>query len=149
MTTRIALLRAINVGGRGKIAMADLRAAFAGLGYADTRTVLQTGNVVFSGKAGGSQKLEAELEKALAASLGLRTDVIVRSADEWERIIAANPFTDEAARDPSHLVVMPLKHAPEAKAVADLKASIKGARWSAPRARSFTSPIPTASAAPS
>ncbi|MGB0083991.1 MAG: DUF1697 domain-containing protein [Rhodomicrobiaceae bacterium] len=126
MTTRIALLRAINVGGRGKIAMADLRALFADLGFAGARTLLQTGNVVFQSDALTGGKLEAMLEEAIAARLKHQTDVLVRSADEWDRIIKANPFPDEAADDPSHLLVMPLKHAPGRQALKDLNAAIKG-----------------------
>jgi uncharacterized protein (DUF1697 family) len=125
MTAHIAFLRAVNVGGRSKVAMADLRKAFADLGYEDARTVLQTGNVVFTAKAGGAA-LEAELEKALDAALGLKTDVIIRSARDWDRVIAANPFPEEATSDPSHLVVMPLKAKVARSAVEDLAAAIKG-----------------------
>ncbi|WP_088343659.1 MULTISPECIES: DUF1697 domain-containing protein [Rhodomicrobium] len=125
MTIQIALLRAVNVGGRTKLPMADLRKVFAGLGYEDARTVLQTGNVVFSAAHGG-QALEAELEKAVAAELGLKTDILLRSAAEWDGIVAANPFPDEAESDPSHLVVMPLKGTAPKSAVAELNAAIQG-----------------------
>jgi uncharacterized protein (DUF1697 family) len=125
MAKQIALLRAVNVGGRGKVAMADLRKAFAELGYEDAKTVLQTGNIVFTAKAGG-EKLAAGIEKALAESLGLRTDVLIRSAAEWDTIIAGNPFPDAARDDPSHLVVMPLKARPAKAALEALSAAIKG-----------------------
>lgn len=125
MTIQIALLRAVNVGGRTKLAMADLRNAFVGLGFDEARTVLQTGNVVFSAGHGG-QALEAELEKAVASELGLKTDILLRSAAEWEAIVAANPFPAEAKSDPSHLLVMPLKASAPKSAVAELNAAIKG-----------------------
>jgi uncharacterized protein (DUF1697 family) len=51
MTTQIALLRAVNVGGTGKIAMADLRAFFDALGFGNARTLIQTGNVIFESDA--------------------------------------------------------------------------------------------------
>jgi uncharacterized protein (DUF1697 family) len=125
MTKQIALLRAVNVGGRTKLAMADLRKLFAGLGYEDAKTVLQTGNVVFTAKVAG-QKLAAGIEKALAASLDLKTDIIIRSAGEWQRIVEKNPFPAEARDDPGHLVVMPLSGKPGKAALAELTAAIKG-----------------------
>ncbi len=126
MTTQIALLRAVNVGGRAKIGMADLRQAFAALGFADARTVLQTGNAIFESEAQSGRKLESELESALAEMLGLQTDVLIRSAQDWDAIIAANPFPREAANDPSHLIVMPLKDEPGQDALKELRAAVKG-----------------------
>lgn len=125
MTTRIALLRAINIGGRSTVAMADLRQMFADFGYEDTRTVLQTGNVVFRSSKGGG-KLETILEQAFADRLELKTDVFLRDLREWEQIIADNPFSDVATQDPSHLVLMPLKKKVSGKIVDALRAAIKG-----------------------
>ncbi len=126
MTTHIALLRAVNVGGKTKVAMADLRALLADLGFGDPQSLLQSGNLVFrSGKltgAGLERLLEAETEKRL----GLKTDFFVRTPEEWEAVIESNPFPDEAESDPSHLVVMFLKEAPEAKDVEALQAAIAG-----------------------
>jgi uncharacterized protein (DUF1697 family) len=126
MKTYIALLRAINVGGNSKIAMADLQAMLADLGYANPQTLLQTGNLVFQAKESSSEKLEAKLERAAAERLGLQTDLFVRTADEWQQAIAANPFPKEAASDPSHLLIMPLKKAPTKQAVKDLQTAIHG-----------------------
>jgi uncharacterized protein (DUF1697 family) len=126
MTTQIALLRAINVAGRAKVGMADLRQVFAALGLADVRTVLQTGNVIFESKGRSGRKLESDLESALAETLSLQTDVLIRSAREWDAIIAANPFPGEAASDPGHLVLMPLKDEPGQDALEELRAVIKG-----------------------
>ena len=126
MKTYIALLRAINVGGNSKIAMADLKAMLADLGCADPQTLLQTGNLVFEAKESNSDKLAANLETALAERLGLATDVFVRTVSEWQQAIAANPFSKEAASDPSHLLIMPLKKAPTKQAVKDLQTAIHG-----------------------
>jgi uncharacterized protein (DUF1697 family) len=104
--THVALLRAINVAGHGMISMADLRAKFAAAGFQDAQTLLQSGNVVFSGKG-----KPAQMEKAIEAKVG--TDVLVRTAAEWAKIVAANPFRAEARNDPGRLVVMFLKDAPE------------------------------------
>jgi uncharacterized protein (DUF1697 family) len=125
MTAQIALLRAVNVAGHGGVAMASLRAFFNDLGFAGARTLLQSGNVVFDGDSGGAT-LEQRLESEAAKRLGLRTIFFVRSAAEWEGLIAVNPFPDEAERDPSHLIVMCLKATPTKAAVAALQAAIKG-----------------------
>lgn len=125
MALTIGLLRAVNVGGR-KLAMADLRALIADLGFGAARTLLQSGNLVFdSGRRGGAE-LEAKLEAATQERFGLATDYLLRTADEWTAIVAANPFPDMARDDPAHLVVMPLKAAPAAHAVTALQAAIAG-----------------------
>ncbi len=126
MSACIALLRAVNVGGRGMVAMADLRQAFAAMGFAEARTLLQSGNVVFDGGGAAPEALEALIERELKAQLDLETVVLVRTADAWSRIIAANPFAREARDDPGHLHVMPLKSAVEAAAVEALQAEVKG-----------------------
>jgi uncharacterized protein (DUF1697 family) len=123
-TIHVALLRAVNVGGRS-LAMADLRAVAEGLGLTNVKTLLQSGNLVFEA---GSKKAAAH-EGALEAALkqrGIETDFMVRRADELAAIVAANPFPKEAKSDPGHLVVMFLKDAPGAKAVAALQAAVKG-----------------------
>lgn len=102
----IALLRAINVGGHGKLPMAELVQHFASAGFKDVKTLLQSGNVVFSGKG----KAPAQLERVLEAKVG--TDVLVRTAEEWGEIVAANPFRAEAKSDPGRLLVMVLKSEP-------------------------------------
>lgn len=89
MAKQIALLRAVNVGGQ-TLAMAELRQTFGELGYADARTLLQTGNVVFEAKA--SAKLVGGLEKALADRLGVKTNIVMRSDAEWQALIEANPL---------------------------------------------------------
>lgn len=119
MSAHIALLRAVNVGGHGKVAMADLRTLFAGLGFTDMRTALQSGNVVF-GTAKASAAVERRLEAAATKEIGLQTDFFVRSAKEWDAVIAANPFDAEAADDPGHVVVIALKDAPAARSKSPL-----------------------------
>ena len=124
MTTHIALLRAVNVGGRS-IAMADLRKMFAALGFADSRTLLQSGNVVFDGGARTGAALEKLLEAETEKRLKLSADYLVRTAREWKAIVTGNPFPRAAEDDPAHLVAMPLKSAPAKAAVAALEAAIK------------------------
>jgi uncharacterized protein (DUF1697 family) len=124
MTVHVALLRAVNVGGRS-LAMADLRALAEGLGFTNVRTLLQSGNLVFEADAKKAPALEGTLEAALKKH-GMETDFMVRRAEEFYAVIAANPFLDKAKADPGHLVVMFLKDAPGAKAIMALQAAVKG-----------------------
>jgi uncharacterized protein (DUF1697 family) len=126
MTVHVALLRGVNLGGRTQVAMSDLRDLLAELGFAQVRSVLNSGNLVFSGGRRTAAALERLLETEAEKRLGLRTDFHVRTADEWATVVAKNPFRAEAKRDPSHLVVMVLKKAPTAKAVETLRAAITG-----------------------
>jgi uncharacterized protein (DUF1697 family) len=125
MTARIALLRAVNVGGTNKIAMAELRTFAVALGLADARTLLHSGNLVFT-HAAAPKDLETLLEREAAMRLGLITDFFVRTAKEWDAVIAGNPFPEVALHDPARLMVMPLKKAPAAAAVKALEAAIRG-----------------------
>jgi uncharacterized protein (DUF1697 family) len=122
----VALLRGVNLAGANRVSMADLRGVFEGLGLADVRTVLQSGNVVFEASDRGAAALETAAEQALAGRLGLRTEVFVRTAHEWAAMIADNPFADAARQDPAHLVAMVLKAAPPATAPAALAGAIVG-----------------------
>ena len=126
MTACIALLRGINVGGRNQVAMSDLRDLLAGLGFVAPRSLLQNGNLVFRSDREPGVELEHLLEEATAERLDLRTDFFIRTADEWAGVIAHNPFRAQAERDPNHLVVMFLKHAPSQTAVAALRAAVTG-----------------------
>jgi len=126
MTIYMALLRAINVGGTKPVAMADLRDLLTQLGMGDARSLLQSGNLVFRSSARSAASLERLLEAEAKKRLALETDFFVRSAKEWNVIVARNPFRREALRDPSHLVVMALKDAPDPKNVKALQAAITG-----------------------
>jgi uncharacterized protein (DUF1697 family) len=124
--TLIALLRAINLAGSKTVAMPLLREFFIGLGFADVRTLLQSGNIIFRGETRSANELEYLLEREAKAQIGLDTDFFVRSAKDWKALIDANPFPDEAKSDPSRLLVMFLKDAPDPKSLEALRASIRG-----------------------
>lgn len=126
MTTYLALLRGINVAGHKIVAMADLREMLAGMGFADAQSLLQSGNLAFRSEKRPGADLEQLLETEAERRLGLRTDFFVRTAAEWAAVVAHNPFPAEAERDPGRLLVMFLKRAPAAKAVAALQAAING-----------------------
>lgn len=106
--------------------MADLRDLAAQLGLAHARSLLQSGNLVFQRGVRGAAGLERLLESAIAERFDLRIDVFIRTAEEWEGVVAQNPFCDEATRDPGHLLVMCLKDAPDARGVKALQAFIAG-----------------------
>ena len=125
MPVRIALLRGINVGGKNRVAMSDLRAMCAALGLADARTLLQSGNLVFSDRR-GAPALEKLLENETSKRLGLDVDYAVRTVEQWDAVVAGNPLVREAERDPSHLLVVFLKSEPTAAAVRALEAAITG-----------------------
>jgi uncharacterized protein (DUF1697 family) len=95
VATHIALLRGINVGGRNKVAMADLRAVVAGLGHTDVATYIQSGNVLFSSGETDTEALATALEKAIADSLGVRPAVVVLSRDGLEQAVRDNPYPGE------------------------------------------------------
>ena len=122
----VALLRAVNVGGRAQVSMSDLRKLVTDLGFLEVQSLLQSGNIVFCPGRKSAATLERLFEAEAAARLDLRTDFFVRSCDEWAAVIAANPFRREAERDPSHLVVMFLKHAPTKSAVTAARQAITG-----------------------
>jgi uncharacterized protein (DUF1697 family) len=125
MTKNVALLRSINLGSHKKIAMQDLCEVFTELGFSDVRSLLQTGNVMFRSQSRTTQ-LERLLEREVNKRLALQTDFFVRNADEWTSVVSHNPFRDEARRDPAHLVVVFLKHAPDANQLNALRAAITG-----------------------
>lgn len=125
MTVYAALFRAVNLPSHGKVAMEDLRQLLARLGMENPRSLLQTGNLVFRSRLAAS-KLEDTIETAVAEELGLATEVFVRTAAELADVVKRNPYLDAAKTDPGHLLVMFLRSAPSASAVAALRSAIKG-----------------------
>lgn len=123
---RIALLRAVNVGGTGKLAMADLRTLATDLGYADPATIVQSGNLVFGGAKGPDPEIETTFENELAKRFALGSDVMVRTPGEWRALVAANPFAAEAEEDPRFVHAMVLKTSPEPETLTALREAIVG-----------------------
>lgn len=94
MASYVALLRAVNVGGTGKLPMDELRAMCADAGFADARTYIASGNVVFSAD-GDEDAVRSALEERLAAYAGAPVGVLVRDAQQMRAVLEANPFPDE------------------------------------------------------
>jgi uncharacterized protein (DUF1697 family) len=131
MLTHLALLRGINVGGRNKVAMADLRKIVESLGHGNVATYIQSGNVVFASNHTDTAAIAAELEQALEETLGRRSIVVVLSRAELAKVIADNPFPDEANPKCIHAIFRGAEVGAEeaaAIAAAERRASDKGSR---------------------
>lgn len=125
MNAYVALPRAINTGKR-KVVKEDLLGIAQDLGFREAKTYLASGNLVLWGDQPGGAALEARLEDALEARIGLRAEFMVRSPADLRAIIDANPFPGEALDHPSHLLVTFMK-APLPDGDEDtLRASISG-----------------------
>jgi len=96
MPTYIALLRAVNVGGTGKLPMADLEAMCIAVGFTQVRTYIASGNVIFVSDQPESL-VKAALETRLFAYAGKSVGVVVRTADEMAAVLASNPFPETPA----------------------------------------------------
>lgn len=117
MTTYIALLRAVNVGGTGKLPMQELKAMCAAEGYCDAKTYIASGNVVFRTNISAG-KVKAALEGRLASYAGKPVGVVVRTADEMAAVLAANPFPEAP---PNRTVAIFLDEAPARNALDGVK----------------------------
>jgi uncharacterized protein (DUF1697 family) len=120
----VALLRAVNVGGRW-VSMAELRATVESLGYKNVRSLLQSGNLIFASPRRGAA-IERDLEIAVLRRFGFETPIMVRSAAELDAVVSTNPFKVEAKKDPGHLIVVFLKSKAGAKEEKALRAAIVG-----------------------
>ena len=131
MTRYAALLRGINVGGKNKVAMSDLKRLAETLGHSDVATYIQSGNLVFSSDVEDAIALADALEAEIAATLGVRSAVVVVSRAELAAVIADNPFPQESNPKALHAVFhrQPISAKRTASvAVAEEKARAKGSR---------------------
>ncbi len=119
----VALLRAVNVGGRNLVSMAALRAVFEALGHSEVQTHLQSGNAVFApephARLGSPAAIAADLERAFEERFGFATAIVLRAPEEMTRIASAHPFAANEA-EAAKLHVVFLKGDPEPGAVAAL-----------------------------
>jgi uncharacterized protein (DUF1697 family) len=100
----VALLRGINVGKAKRIAMADLRALVADLGYGDVSTLLNSGNVVFTAPGADPEETARRIEEALRERTGVSSRVVVLTGREIADAVEGNPWREEVL-DPSRLLV--------------------------------------------
>jgi uncharacterized protein (DUF1697 family) len=115
----VALLRGVNVGGRGKVGMQDLRALFASAGLTDVATYVQSGNVVFTSSKTDAAKLARTIGQKISSELGIEVTVLIRSAAELRQIQQRNPLIARSD-DPTRLHVTFLATEPDPELVAKL-----------------------------
>lgn len=116
---RVALLRGINVGKAKRISMAELKKVLEGLGYAEVRTLLNSGNVVFTVPGNRKEEPAGRIEEAILRRLGVSTRVIVLTKKEVKAIIRGNPLA-RLADSPSRLLLMVLPHTASAASLREV-----------------------------
>lgn len=118
MPVLISMLRGINVGGHNKINMGELRALYESLKFEDPRTYVQSGNVIFRTREKISPALCHKIQSAIERKFNCRPEIILRSADEVRKAIAASPFPASRGLEPGKVLVtfLAAKPGPEAHA---------------------------------
>ena len=124
MKRHIALLRGINVGKAKRVAMADLRALMAGLGYTGVRTLLNSGNAVFDATGGTAAAHAKRLRAAILENTSVDCEVVVKTAADFAAAIAEHPLRRHADDDARMLVMF----TQDASDLALLKA-LEGGDW--------------------
>ncbi len=114
----VALLRGVNVGGKNKLPMADLRDIFTAAGGAAVQTYIQSGNVVFEAAQDLAERVPEIVTRAIRRRFGYETAVVMRSSEELRQVVASNPF--DTSGDPRFLHVAFLEDTPGAEAVSRL-----------------------------
>ncbi len=117
MPTFIALLRAVNVGGTGKLPMSDLKQLCESAGFANVQTYIASGNVVFD-SAKKAPQIKKTLEDALLAYAGKPVQVCIRDAGELAQVLKDNPFPDAA---PNRTMTIFLDNAPPANTLDEMR----------------------------
>ena len=117
MAAFIALLRAVNVGGTGKLPMSELKTMCEELGFGSVRTYIASGNVVFTSRK-SEAAIKAALEKQLEAYAGKPVGVLIRSDAEMAKVLAENPFRKAA---PNRTVAIFLDRAPPKDTLAGVR----------------------------
>lgn len=120
MNVLIALLRAVNVGGTGKMAMADLRELAEAAGFSEVRTYIQSGNLVFSTNK-SPRAAKSALEQNLSSYADKPVGVVMRTADEMNDVLNANPFPDT---EPSKVGVLFLDNPPRPDTIRTAKGQV-------------------------
>jgi uncharacterized protein (DUF1697 family) len=121
MPVYVALLRGINLGGHKKIKMDELRASLAALGFAEVKTYIQSGNVVFKAAKISDKALSKKIEATILSQFGHSVSVMIRTAEELEQVIANNPFLKQPDIDQTKLHVMFLREPPAPSALQQLE----------------------------
>jgi uncharacterized protein (DUF1697 family) len=105
MGVMVAMLRGVNVGGKNPVKMETLRAMCSSLGCTDVATYVQSGNVVFRTRERSLPAMTKRLEAAIEKEFGFSAAVTLRTAADLRRVVAANPFPEQAKSEPGKLLV--------------------------------------------
>ena len=103
MSTHVALLYSIVIDAKRRVVMSELRAIAESLDYRNVRTLVSTGNLVFEADETSVPAIEHALERAFATFHGKHVDIIVKTAEEWRRLVATNPFPTESEATPDRV----------------------------------------------
>ena len=113
MKTYISMLRGINVGGHKKIRMQELKELYESLDYREVQTYIQSGNVLFQCADLDIAELNNRIESAIQAAYGYSVAVLIRTPDEFRRLVENNPLSGEKNIDITRLAVIFLSASPE------------------------------------
>jgi uncharacterized protein (DUF1697 family) len=113
MASHVALLRGINVGGRNKVPMADLREVVTSLGHTGVTTYIQSGNVLFTTPEADTAGLASALEAAITDRFGIASPVVIVTREELAQILAGNPYPDEPNPKFVHVVFLSAEPPPD------------------------------------
>jgi uncharacterized protein (DUF1697 family) len=120
MAKHAVLLRGVNVGGHGRLAMTDLRRVLESLGYTDVSTYLQSGNAVITTDDDDPERVRGQIQEGLLRELGLNPSVLIRTGTELAGVVAANPFPETVAQPKLlHVVFLSAQPDPEQAAAID------------------------------
>ena len=112
----VALLRGVNVGGKSKLSMSSLKTNLVKAGFQNVRTYINSGNVIFTSAEADPRKLEAKIERLLAAGHKLECKVVVRSVSEMKKLVESLPASWKGDEEWTHNVMF-LRHSIDSKAV--------------------------------
>jgi uncharacterized protein (DUF1697 family) len=126
MPTFVSLFRGINVGGHHRIKMNELKNLYETLGLKDVQTYIQSGNVVFTSDDADTTRVQQQLEESVVQTFGFHVEIIVRTADELQDIIAKNPFQGQQNKESQWVVVMFLATMPDKTAQENLLKAYDG-----------------------
>jgi uncharacterized protein (DUF1697 family) len=118
LTTYISMLRGINVGGQKKVGMKDLKELYESMGFGQVRTYIQSGNAVFEYPDTDRSTLVSKIERGIEGRFGFKVPVVLRTRDEFRRLIAETPFV---GKDESRVHVTFLSAEPETLDVDEIR----------------------------
>jgi len=114
------MLRGINVSGQKKIRMADLKSLYESLGLAEVQTYVQSGNVIFESDESEIKKLKETIEAQIEATYGFSVPVLIRTGDDFQRLVGSKHFRMERSENPSRVMVTFLFESPEQSKLIEL-----------------------------